>query len=141
MWIIFYSVSSQIETSIPRKHGLAIAGYESVWLLSYRKLLSLISRPLSPYFILAIWLRIFLWVFNQYMGVLSICFRLSWSMLILMLFAVLWLLVLVSQRFGVGLIIFPFKYKWHMFGVYRFTFFPPDWCLQICLRINFIITW
>ena len=41
---------SQIETSIPRKHGPAIAGYESVWLLSYRKLLSLISRPLSPIF-------------------------------------------------------------------------------------------
>ena len=41
---------SRIETSIPRKHGPAIAGYESVWLLSYRKLLSLISRPLSPIF-------------------------------------------------------------------------------------------
>ena len=37
---------SRIETSIPWKYGPAIAGYESVWLLSYRKLLSLISRPL-----------------------------------------------------------------------------------------------
>lgn len=53
VWIIFNSVTitrSRIETSIPRKHGPAIAGYESVWLLSYRKLLSLISRPLSPIF-------------------------------------------------------------------------------------------
>ena len=41
---------SRIETSIPWKHEPAIAGYESVWLLSYRKLLSLISRPLSPIF-------------------------------------------------------------------------------------------
>lgn len=62
--------------------------------------------------------------FNQYVGVLSICFRLSWSMLILMLSAVPWLQVLVSQRSGVGLMIFPFKYKRHIFGVYRFTFFP-----------------